>query len=104
MQGLRHLQQHQNGGVAGAVFEIGQMALGDIGGQGHGLARHAPAGSQGPHTLPQRHQKRVALGVVGEASARGRGNGGFQNSGVFHGPTQIRGNPRGACFASKHAL
>ena len=60
VQRLRHLQQHQDGGIAGAVFEVGQVALRDVRRSRHRLAGHALTRTQGAHPLAQCHQKGVA--------------------------------------------
>jgi hypothetical protein len=59
LQGLGHLEQHQDGGVAGAVLQIGQVPLGHIRRQRQGLARHSPARPQVAHALTQGQQKSV---------------------------------------------
>jgi hypothetical protein len=67
LQRLRHLQQDQDRGVADAVFQVGEMALGDLGLQRQRLARHAAARAQRAHALAQRHQE----GVLGHCGRRG---------------------------------
>jgi hypothetical protein len=43
LQCARHLQQHQDRGIAHAVFQVCQVAFGDVGSQRQRLARHAAA-------------------------------------------------------------
>ena len=69
LQRVGHLQQHQDRGVADAVLEVGEMALGDAGALGQRLARHAAAGAQRAHALAQRDEERMLVGRL--ASGRG---------------------------------
>jgi len=60
LQGMRHLKQDQDGHIARAIFQIGQMAFGHISRQSHSFAGHAFARSKVADTLAQRHEEWAA--------------------------------------------
>ncbi len=62
LQGLCNMVQDQHRHIARAVFEVGQVALRDIGRRRQGAPRHAPARAQAAHTLAQRLQHLVPGG------------------------------------------
>src|SRR5205085_12059760 len=55
----RDLLQHQDRGVSDAVLEVGEMALGNTGGDRDRLARQAAARAQQADALAKREQERV---------------------------------------------
>ena len=65
MQRLRDLVQHQDGDIAGAVFEIGEMPLGDFGGDGQAAPRDAALRPQLAHAFAQGLQHLILVGRVG---------------------------------------
>ncbi len=68
-QGLRHFQQDEDGGVAGAALQVGQVPLGNLGGLGHGAPGEATPRPQHAQALAQGVQEGVAGGVVGGGHA-----------------------------------
>ncbi|MPN21149.1 hypothetical protein SDC9_168528 [bioreactor metagenome] len=67
LQRLRDLVQHQNGDVAGAVFQIGKVALGYLGATGQAAPREAAPRAQLAHPLAQGLQQLVLVRCVGKA-------------------------------------
>ena len=59
LERLRHLQKDKDRRVADAIFEIGEMPLGDVRRQRQRLAGHAAAGAQCAHALAERDQERL---------------------------------------------
>jgi hypothetical protein len=54
------LRQYENRGIAGAIFEVREMALGDPRREAHRLAREAAFLAQRPHPLAQGDEERIA--------------------------------------------
>jgi hypothetical protein len=75
LQGLRHLQQHQDRRVADPVLQVREVPLGDIGRHRQGLSRHAAARAERAHALAEGDEERM-LGV-----AFGHGGQGFVGRG-----------------------
>ena len=62
VEGACDLQQHQDGGIAHPMFQIGQMALRYASHLRQALAGHAAYGPQAAHPLAQGHQERFPPG------------------------------------------
>jgi hypothetical protein len=60
---VRHLEQDENGRIAGAVFQVGQVAFRHACRKRNRLARHAAAGAQRAHALAECPEKGVAADV-----------------------------------------
>ncbi len=65
LQRLGDLQQDQNGRVSHSAFQVGEVALRNVRGDGHGLARQAAARAQGAHPLSECDQEGVARVPMG---------------------------------------
>ena len=61
MQGACHLQQDEDRDVADAVFEIREVAFGDVGGACHRLARQSAPRTQVAHALAEGDEEGVLL-------------------------------------------